>query len=472
MTNTGLSKFGLKVLDALTDTAPRTVPKLFQRAFLAVFGSETFFRFHQRKYLRIAKEVKQRNDSLKGSSKILFIADVCIGDAVLMGQCLPTLREIFPNAQIHYVCNRTGGELIEGIPGNIIVHNIIEGIHGMPSDADLKRLRTLLNTESYSLILNMSPFITTRTLRMRSSKGVYPQVIPLYAAFATYMLRAWRWNGTREISVLAVQYLRELLMWRKPPGLPAPNASPEACATLKLTNSVYLSRESIEMARAFLQSNNLSPGEGLLFFNPDATSSYGTIPFEVQSQLLRSIAPMPHVRAVLLGTAYTNRAIEQQLILSLPEAFRHKIVLVPHVPIEEYSALIDAADMFISADTGPLHIASCRKFLRSSNGQEPIPLRNRTAIVAIYGATDSRMYGYDSGQPHHIAANQDAPSKHFSGSAPCRNISCINKFGKSCKTVRCFDGLDTDEISDYIDSYFYERTNPLRMKLPVIEQFA
>jgi ADP-heptose:LPS heptosyltransferase len=114
-----------------------------------------------------------------------------------------------------------------------------------------------------------------------------------------------------------------------------------------------------------------------------------------------------------------------------------------------FTALIDASDMFVSGDTGPLHVAACRKFSQSG-----LPLRNRTAIVAIYGATDSRMYGYDSVQPFHAPANQDVPSRSFSAPAPCRNISCINKFGKSCAKVRCFDGLPVEEIANDMISYF------------------
>jgi ADP-heptose:LPS heptosyltransferase len=119
------------------------------------------------------------------------------------------------------------------------------------------------------------------------------------------------------------------------------------------------------------------------------------------------------------------------------------------MPIESYTALIDASDMFISGDTGPLHIAACRKL-----GNDSRPLRNKTVVLAIYGATDSRMYGYDSEQPFHAPANQDVPSRSFSAPVPCRNITCVNKFGKSCSEVRCFDDLPADEIFEYIASYF------------------
>ena len=80
--------------------------------------------------------------------------------------------------------------------------------------------------------------------------------------------------------------------------------------------------------------------------------------------------------------------------------------------------------------------------------------RNKTSVVSIFGATDSRTYGYDSHLRSHIPANQDAPSKVFLSKAPCRNITCINKWGKSCRIIRCHMGRNPKEISHYIAAYF------------------
>ena len=56
------------------------------------------------------------------------------------------------------------------------------------------------------------------------------------------------------------------------------------------------------------------------------------------------------------------------------------------------------------------------------------------------------MYGFDSKTTGFFAASQDAPSRVFAGKSPCRNITCINKLAKTCSQVRCFQGLDIDEI--------------------------
>ena len=451
MLNRGLSEIGLRILDGATDISPRFASRIFQQGFVGVFGSRPIASFVMRKHRKPWERIAA---TLGETPKILLVADVCIGDTVLISEGLRSIQQAFPKAEVHFVCNRTGGELVASMPG-VRVHNIVIGKRGFPTKADLEQIARLIETERYSVILNMGPFLDKRRLPENS------KVIQLYVPFAAYILRAWKANGRRHISYFARNFITEFLSGKAQQLEEGTFAEPTIPVS---TNTVYLSRESVEMAKAFLDSHELGVGSGLVFFNPDATSQYGQIPFEIQSRLLKYIAGLDKVRAILLGKAYTIKGIEERLLKELPRALAEKIVIVPHLPIEVYTALIDASDMFISGDTGPLHISACRKVMvvhSSADGRSPAeyaPLRNRTAVLAIYGATDSRMYGYDSIQPHHAPANQDVPSRSFSAPAVCRNISCINKFGKSCSEVRCFDGLPEAEIEHYILSYFTGRS--------------
>jgi len=153
--------------------------------------------------------------------------------------------------------------------------------------------------------------------------------------------------------------------------------------------------------------------------------------------------------AVLLSAGTPQDGLGETILNSLPEELRRKVILVPRLSIAGYAALIDASDVFISGDTGPLHIAVARKIPLDARDT----LRNVTAVVGVYGSTNSRMSAYDSSLPGHIPGRQNAPAKVFVAATPCRNITCVDKPGKTCALVRCFDGLTAKEIAEYVNSY-------------------
>ena len=121
--------------------------------------------------------------------------------------------------------------------------------------------------------------------------------------------------------------------------------------------------------------------------------------------------------------------------------------------VEAFGALIDAADVFVTGDTGPLHLAASRKYSRTGH----FPFRNQTAILSFFGATTPRMSGYDSFQPGYLDSNQDAPAWCYQADSPCRNISCLNKLYKTCKTVRCFEHVDVNGMATLVASYLTGR---------------
>jgi hypothetical protein len=130
------------------------------------------------------------------------------------------------------------------------------------------------------------------------------------------------------------------------------------------------------------------------------------------------------------------------------------------LPLEVYSALIDFCDVFVSGDKGPLHLAAARRFSRTGK----FVFRNRTAVLSLFGATPARMSGYDSFQPGYLPANQDAPSWAYTAGSPCRNITCLNKMYKTCRTIRCFDEVDIEGLARRVGSYLegLARQAPLR----------
>ena len=435
MTNKGFSIVPLHMLDRITDRFPSFAPSIFEKSFVSIAGS-------QKVYSNILKKFQRKLKKIKSFERILVIVDINIGDAILIKQSLKVLKSYFPASQIDYACSKQCAGLITG-PDE--TENII-GIFkkgGVPSREDIMELKELIKKKDYTLILNLSPFINRTTLPLR-------QVITLIVPFAYYIVHLWKLETeVMQLSSALSSFLHDFLTPVFVMDDIRPNKYMKYMKWEQFKgNTVYLTEDSIKLALKFLFENGIV-NERLMLLNPDATIIYNLIPVETQKNIVRSVLQSGCVDKVLISSAYNFKKLEKQITQGLSPGLREKVVIVPHIPLDVYAALIDHCDVFLSGDTGPLHIAASWKKPLSRN----FSLRNSTAVVSVFGATDSRIYGYDSFQAGHIPANQNAPSRAFSSEAPCRNITCINKSGKSCKEIRCFHNLDGERISSYIISY-------------------
>jgi hypothetical protein len=116
----------------------------------------------------------------------------------------------------------------------------------------------------------------------------------------------------------------------------------------------------------------------------------------------------------------------------------------PEFSLVDLAALVDHCDVFVSGDTGPLHIAAARKHVVGTGTE----LRNRTSIVNVFKATDPRIYGYDSARPDLIDAGQEAPATVFSAEPPCKRLSCsLQRITASCAATLCQGELDGREVA-------------------------
>ena len=413
MTNKGLPKLAFNALDRITDIYPPFAPKVFQKIFLSIFGSAFIYSYYLKIYQRQLLDTKK-------TDKILFIVDLNIGDAILLQKSIEILKYNFPGARIDYMCNKNGGNLISKLPLAGTVHNIFKG--GMPDAQDINDMSRILLDNNYDLVLNLSPFLTRKYFPKEIN------VIQLYIPFSAYTLYLWRLNEQMHISSQICSFLNNFLK---------PLQSEEVLGIIEIINSpykadfrgnsVYLSHDAIETAHRFLESNNIFSMERLLLFNPDVTIKYSMIPFATQIQILHDVLDSKDIDYVLITAAYFNSGLEDKLLQFIPEELHGKIIIVPHMPLDAYVALIDLCDVFLTGDTGPLHIAASWKEPIEENDR----LRNRTAVVSVIGPTDSRMFCYDSDKPGHLPANQDAPSRVFVAESPCRNVTCLNKTGKT-----------------------------------------
>jgi len=430
--NNRLQKVLFDGTSRLTDHFPRAGARFLDLTVRPLVTSSllfTFFTHHNQRVVR----------SLKAFRRFLVISDIHIGDAVMAQASITAVRDLFPDAHVDYVINKAASSLIEGNPEVTRVLPFFTGGF-FPSAANLAELSDLVKGEPYDLCLNFSPFIKDKDI-VADGHGIlnimtYAPVImgneKDTARINHFIYHDYRF--TRDLLSIVAQPVRK-----------------EAFRGVRLT----LTDSAIEQARRFASDAGLSSGMPTVFYNPDAASRYTRMPFEKQADLLVRLARLEAL--ILLGAGHTEAGIGERLKASLPVLFRSKLKIIPSdMPLEVFSALIDFSDVFISGDTGPLHLAAARRYSRSGR----FVFHNRTAVLSLFGATPARMSGYDSFQPGYLPANQDAPSWSYTAGSPCRNITCLNKMYKTCRTVRCFEEVDVQSLAQRVRSYLEGLAHP------------
>ena len=459
MTNEGFTKLAFNSLDRITDIFPSFGSRVFQKIFLFVFGSEKLYNYLLHKYQKKLLKTKNFN-------RILIIADVNIGDSINTQAGIEVARGFFPGSEIEYICSKIGGEVIEGSP---FVDNVFKIYRnsGLPLEEDVAKIIEIVKNGEYSLILNMCPFINKKTLNCNAN------VIQLYVPLVSYILYLGKINSENlNLSSVAYTFFWNFLsLLFKSRIYDSNNIQKFNFDSGYAGNRVYLSNEDVEAAANFLMKNNIYQKGPLILFNLSVTIKFSMIPIDIQLQTIQDVISSEDITAVLIFKGYSDINIDTMIIDRIPATYTGKIITIPNtLTIKEFTALIDFCDMFVSGDTGTVHIAASRKININSNN----PMRNKTALVSVFGASDSRIYNYDSKRYGHSPANQDVVSKVFVGAAPCRNFTCINRIIKTCKEVRCFQGLTAENISSYIISYFniLKKTESLPEKTKVYKHVA
>jgi len=375
----------------------------------------------------------------RGLRRFLVVPDIHIGDAVMTQPAITALRDYFPDAEIDYVINRAIAPAIEGNPEASRVLPIFSGAH-LPTPDDLAALRRVLADGDYDLCWSFGSFLEPREV----APGGPPFIN--FMTHAPTLIRNER--GTGEINHFSYQYYAFVRAVLAPVARPA---RPYRYAGVRTTYA----DEVADAASRGAAEMGVGPGARVVMVNPDGACRFTVLPFEHEASLLAGIADATGPETVILvGAGHSQAGIGQRLVEAVPAPLRARVRVIPKsLPLEVYAALIDAADVYITGDTGPMHLAASRRYSRSGGRT----FRNRTAVLSLFGATVPRMSGYDSRRPGYLPANQDAPSWCYQAGSPCRNLSCLNKYFKTCRTVRCFERVDVAGLAALVAEYLAGR---------------
>lgn len=395
---------------------------------------------NEKVYNFVKKQDTKRLSQLDSLKRILVVGDINIGDAINIQSFLSPLKNSFPEVEISYAYQYKAYPLIKENPV-IKNHFPIFRTIGFPTKIDYRNLKKLIKKHKFDLIINLCPFFSPKDLM---SKENSPVITPL--RLIRNIIRAYASDTHKAHVTFQLNRFAQELVENFPPG-----SNPKKISRQPFSgNYLYTNQQLFRKTRSIMKKLGINIHANKIFFNPDTSSLYTQIPFQFQLELLKGILSSKKLDLLLLNSGFTFKGIEKKLINKIPSHLRSKIVVISRdIPIDIYAGLIDNSEMFISGDTGPLHIAAAKKIIVNSDGK----FRNSTAVVGIFGATSPRIYGYDSYSEKYLSGTQDAPSKVYEGKPPCKNITCIHKLSKRCPEVRCFDGLEPEQVIDYVGNY-------------------
>jgi ADP-heptose:LPS heptosyltransferase len=171
--------------------------------------------------------------------------------------------------------------------------------------------------------------------------------------------------------------------------------------TGEATIPLYICPEHVLKARrtvAWIRARAGMPqGRGkLLMVAPDTSSVITRPPTPLLAEGIADALRRDHSLLVAILPGYTDVDAAPRLEQALLPTFPERVFLLPAEPpspLLELAALIDQCDIFVSGDTGVMHLAAATKRLASAGGGECEP-RNTVKIISLFGGTNPALHGY------------------------------------------------------------------------------
>lgn len=346
-------------------------------------------------------EHSQATPGKADTPRFLLIMPIGIGDAIAVGSTMTD--QIIKNdpeawGSIDIMCNEVQAELFQYDPR---INRIIRVDRGLFPNFDSR-------TWIRGIIRNPKATPLVHFLRKRRYEAIFPG---LFAPALYYRLHAplvfpgpsklvgdfWalRKHIDRPISKTTRQLVNAYFK------VPEPEIDEEI--------PLYLSSELVQQAKAAVaRIKEIAPvsslGRGaplrspckLLVVGPDTTSIVTRPPTSLLAGgIAGALKSMPGLLVAILP-GYTDTRASKNLWHALSADFADRLFLMsadPRPSLLETTAFIDQADIFLTGDTGLMHLATATKKLGKADSTAFTP-RNSVKIIAIFGGTNPGLYGY------------------------------------------------------------------------------
>lgn len=327
--------------------------------------------------------------------KILVRMPNWLGDLVMATPILTDLNLHWPEAKITALCQGTLGTVIQEDPH---IHEIL----------NFKRPKNIFDFETQKNIISSLKqgnydLGILLTNSFSSAFRFWQAAIPHRIGYAAHWRSPFLNYPLPFPKEKATQHLvKTYKMLLNPLGIPTSSTSPR----------LYLSSQEKEKARQLLVSHGIQPSDIVIGINPGA--AYGSakcwIP-ERFMKLSKELLLLPRVKIVFFGDKVGTPLVDE-ICRQLPSQV---INLAGKTLLRELIALIEACNLFLTNDSGPMHVASAVG----------------TPLVAIFGPTNDISTGpYQGGTVIH---------KHVSCS-PCYRREC------PLADFRCMKEITVEEV--------------------------
>jgi heptosyltransferase-2 len=254
-----------------------------------------------------------------------------MGDILLATPAVRALARYYGTSDIDFIVGRGMRPALEGIP---YLREIVEFDKGGP-DARLSHFLPFLGrirARRYDLFVNFHPSV--KTILMAKASGAPQQI--------TFHKDRRRQPDTGRVRHAVDDFAKDLT----PLGIGAVEDR---------ALDFVVPADARERVRALLCESGVGPEDTLLVINPAATRDVNRWPPEKFVALLDALGTaLPGVRAVLSGGPGDRELVDGILAATRATATN----LAGRVNIKELGALLARADVVLTADTGPMHIAS------------------------------------------------------------------------------------------------------------------
>ncbi len=324
-----------------------------------------------------------------------------IGDAVMAGlSAVDQLVRHDPQAYgtIDVLCTSIQAEIFEHDPR---INRIILADKSLFSSPEVTMWLEGINLDSKTAEL-------VRFLRKRGYAAVFPGMFTpgLYFRLRTPVMNpnlfklgkdflALRNQEDRPLSSLARDMVdRHFRKMRKNPGN---SLRPESYESIPLYISSEEVRNAIAVVRNMKESSGVSPESARLLVVASDTASIVTRPpvALLATALTAALRSCPELIVCILQ-GHTDAQGGETLLQALRCEFDGRVYMLPVEPrarLLDVTALIDQADIFVTGDTGLMHLAATEKRLPQDHPAELHP-RNSSNIIALFGGTNPHAYGY------------------------------------------------------------------------------